>query len=148
MAVLNQEIKGEGVQQLGGEHPHVQYDSNDGNLSMRSKSKLTRIVNSQQSNWSTTGTFEHSIPQGNQKDGTGCRWGPLPPSVGEASLGPALQNAHGQEEHVQTFIRSLCCWTTKCKVNCIGICTYLVQLGQWSFVSECINVLSPSCCIH
>ena len=53
-------------------------------------------------------------------------------------------STHSEESHescVQIFISSLCCWTTKCKVDCIGICTYLVQLGQWSFVSECINVL-------
>eukprot|EP00063_Salmo_salar_P011465 XP_013986300.1 PREDICTED: uncharacterized protein LOC106564648 isoform X1 [Salmo salar] len=55
-----------------------------------------------------------------------CR--PLPPStpsVGETCLWPALHNAHSQEERVQTFLLSLCLWTTKCKVNCISICTSL-----------------------
>lgn len=54
-----------------------------------------------------------------------------------------------EETETETFIRSLCCsfvrslcWTTKCKVNFIGICLiYPVQLGQRSVVSECVNVL-------
>ena len=61
---------------------------------------------------------------------------PSTQSVGEASLWPALHNAHGQEECVQIFLCSLCCWTTKCKVNCIGIC--------WDSDRLWVNVLMSS----
>lgn len=53
-------------------------------------------THSQQSNWSTTGTLEHSIPQGNQTEDTGCRWRPLPPST--PSVGDPSHPLHPQVE--------------------------------------------------
>jgi hypothetical protein len=96
-----------------------------GNLSVRSKTKLTRIVNTASKVIGRPQAHLSSLFHRTNKKKALVVVGdlslshPLHPQVEK------LQNAHGQEECGQTGMCSLCCWTTKCQVNCICTCTDL-----------------------
>ena len=109
-----------------------------GNLSMRSKGKLTRTVNTARK---VIGWLFH---KSTKNEGTGCRWRhhpPSTPSVQEASLWQVLQNAQKKSVFKHWLVPCAVGLLNAMEIASVHVLIYPVQLGQWSFVSECINVL-------